>query len=189
MPSLLFSKPAPHLPGCRVSTAARPPPPDHGELRAGRAGGIPLPWAAALCPSARGFPFLPPALTHTHTHTQVACHRGIMSLRRLPLCRVVSWTHTHTHTHTHTRAACHRGVMSLRRLPLCRVRSWTLGFNVLRWLSLQCRRPGFDSWAGKIPWRREQLPSPGFWPEEFMGYSPWGRLGGSRERGYMFAYG
>ena len=27
---------------------------------------------------------------------------------------------------------------------------------------LQCRRPQFDSWAEKIPWRRERLPTPGF---------------------------
>ena len=41
---------------------------------------------------------------------------------------------------------------------------------------LQCRRPGFDPWVGKIPWRRERLPTPVFWPGEFYGlYSPWGR--------------
>ena len=28
-------------------------------------------------------------------------------------------------------------------------------------------RPGFDSWVGKIPWRRERLPTPVFWPGEF----------------------
>ena len=40
---------------------------------------------------------------------------------------------------------------------------------------LQCRRPGFDAWFGKIPWRREQLPTPVLWPGEFHGlYSPWG---------------
>ena len=43
-------------------------------------------------------------------------------------------------------------------------------------ICLQCGRPGFNSWAGKIPWRREQLPTPVFWPGEFHGlYSPWGR--------------
>ena len=26
---------------------------------------------------------------------------------------------------------------------------------------LQCRRPGFDPWVGKIPWRRESLLTPG----------------------------
>ena len=43
-------------------------------------------------------------------------------------------------------------------------------------ICLQCRRPGFDPWVGKIPWRRERLPTPVFWPREFHGlYSPWGR--------------
>ena len=35
--------------------------------------------------------------------------------------------------------------------------------------------PG-NPWVGKIPWRRERLPTPVFWPGEFHGlYSPWGR--------------
>ena len=39
----------------------------------------------------------------------------------------------------------------------------------------KCGRPGFDPWVGKIPWRREQLPTPIFWPGEFHGlYSPCG---------------
>ena len=39
--------------------------------------------------------------------------------------------------------------------------------------------PGFDPWVGKIAWRREWLPTPVFWPEEFhgqrslVGYRPW----------------
>ena len=42
-------------------------------------------------------------------------------------------------------------------------------------ICLQCRRPGFDPWVGKIPWRKERLPTPVFWPGEFHGlYSPWG---------------
>ena len=37
---------------------------------------------------------------------------------------------------------------------------------------------GFDPWIGKIPWRREQLPTPVFWPEEIHGlYSPWNSPG------------
>ena len=32
---------------------------------------------------------------------------------------------------------------------------------------LQCRRPGFDPWVRKIPWRREWLRSPEFLPGEF----------------------
>ena len=35
---------------------------------------------------------------------------------------------------------------------------------------------GSDLWDGKIPWRRERLPTPVFWPGVFHGlYSPWGR--------------
>ena len=41
-----------------------------------------------------------------------------------------------------------------------------------------CRRPGFDPWVGKMPWRRERLPTAVFWPGEFHGRrtpgSPWG---------------
>ena len=36
-------------------------------------------------------------------------------------------------------------------------------------------RPGFDPWIGKIPWKRERLPTPVFWAGEFNAlYSPWG---------------
>ena len=31
------------------------------------------------------------------------------------------------------------------------------------------RRSGFDPWVGKIPWRRERLLTPVFWPGEFDG--------------------
>ena len=42
-------------------------------------------------------------------------------------------------------------------------------------LQLYRRRPGFDPWVGKIPWRREWLPTLVFWFGEFYGlYSPWG---------------
>ena len=51
----------------------------------------------------------------------------------------------------------------------------------LRWwrIHLRCRRPGFDTWVGKIPWKREQLHTPIFWSGEShgqrspAGYSPW----------------
>ena len=36
-------------------------------------------------------------------------------------------------------------------------------------MHLQCGRPGFDPWVGKMPWRRERLPTPVFWPGEFHG--------------------
>ena len=47
-------------------------------------------------------------------------------------------------------------------------------------ICLQYGRPGFVPWVVKSPWRREQLPTPVFWPGEFhgqrslLGYSPWG---------------
>ena len=48
-------------------------------------------------------------------------------------------------------------------------------------ICLQCRRPGFDPWFGKILWRRKWQPIPVFLPGKFhgqrslVGYSPWGR--------------
>ena len=30
-------------------------------------------------------------------------------------------------------------------------------------------------WVEKIPWRKERLPTPVFWPGEFFGLSPWCR--------------
>ena len=45
----------------------------------------------------------------------------------------------------------------------------------------QCRRPGFDPWVGKIPWRRKWQHTPVFLPgksrgqRRLAGHSPWGR--------------
>ena len=36
-------------------------------------------------------------------------------------------------------------------------------------IHLQCRRPGFNPWIRKIPWRREWQPTPVFLPGEFHG--------------------
>ena len=36
-------------------------------------------------------------------------------------------------------------------------------------IRLQCRRPGFNSWIRKIPWRREWQPTPVFFPGESQG--------------------
>ena len=60
-------------------------------------------------------------------------------------------------------------------------RSWSLG-NVRPSLVAQtiknppaCGRPGFDPWVGKIPFRRERLPTPGSWHGELHGLdSLWG---------------
>ena len=36
-------------------------------------------------------------------------------------------------------------------------------------MCLQCGRPGFNPWVGKIPWRKERLSTPVFWPGESHG--------------------
>ena len=56
-------------------------------------------------------------------------------------------------------------------------------------LCLKRRRPGFDPWVGKIPWRRAWLPTPVFLPGEFhgqrslVGCSPWGCKESDRAEG------
>ena len=47
-------------------------------------------------------------------------------------------------------------------------------------ICLQCRKPRFDPWVGKSPWRRKWQPTPVFLPgrshgrRSLVGYSPWG---------------
>ena len=43
-----------------------------------------------------------------------------------------------------------------------------------------CKRLGFDPWAGKIPWRREWQPAPGFLPGKFQGQ--WSLVGYTKGR-------
>ena len=51
---------------------------------------------------------------------------------------------------------------------------------VAQMVSLQCGRPAFNLWVGKIPCRRAWQPTPVFLPGEsheqriLVGYSPWG---------------
>ena len=50
-----------------------------------------------------------------------------------------------------------------------------LGLPMYCRIHLQCSRPAFDPWVGKIPWKREKPSTPVFWPGEFHGLcSPWG---------------
>ena len=65
---------------------------------------------------------------------------------------------------------------TVRRVSMTRLYSATLPIYLaipwwLRWrrICLQCGRPGLDPWVGKIPWRREQLPTLVFLPGEFHG--------------------
>ena len=83
------------------------------------------------------------------------------------------------------RATFHRVAKSWTRLKWLSMH--TRGFpagTVGKESTCQCRRQkrqGFDSWVGKIPWRRKWQSTPVFLPGKFsgqrnlMGYSPWGR--------------
>ena len=56
--------------------------------------------------------------------------------------------------------------------------------TIIKWLHVN-GRPGLDPWVGKIPRRRERLPTPVFWSGEFHGlYSP----GGRKELDFHFHY-
>ena len=63
--------------------------------------------------------------------------------------------------------------------------------QVAQWwrICLWLRRHRFDSWVGKIPWRRKWKPTSGFLPgkshgwRSLVGYSPWGQ----RRVGYSLA--
>ena len=44
--------------------------------------------------------------------------------------------------------------------------SWASLVAQLVKIHLQCGRPGFDPWVGKIPWRRARQPTPVFLPGE-----------------------
>ena len=70
--------------------------------------------------------------TYTHTHTHIYTYTHI-------------YTHVYTHTHTHTHIYIVASLVGQAVKNL-----------------LQCQRPMFNPWVGKIPWRREWPPSPGF---------------------------
>ena len=59
------------------------------------------------------------------------------------------------------------------------IRGFPSGSDV-KSVCLQCWRPGFDPWVGKIPWRRKWQPTPVFLPGKshgswnLVGYRPWG---------------
>ena len=54
-------------------------------------------------------------------------------------------------------------------------------------ICLQCRRPWFDSWVGKIRWRRDRLPTPVFLAADLGSIPGLGRSPGE-EKGYPLQY-
>ena len=65
----------------------------------------------------------------------------------------------------------------VKHFKICKAAWWLRRYRVY----LQCRRPRFDPWVGKIPWRRKWQSTPVFVPGEshgqrsLAGCSPWGR--------------
>ena len=61
------------------------------------------------------------------------------------------------------------------------INTWASWGLIWKRICLQCRRLRFDPEVGKIPWRREWLPTPVFWPGEshgqrsLVGYHAWCR--------------
>ena len=60
--------------------------------------------------------------------------------------------------------------------PSCNTFTLYQNIGLPWWLSqcsihLQCKRPGFDPWVGKFPWRRAWQPTPVFLPGESHGQS------------------
>ena len=53
---------------------------------------------------------------------------------------------------------------------------WTWWWPRWEKLWLQCRKPEFDPWVRKIPWRREWLPTPVFLSGKFHEQKNFGRL-------------
>ena len=79
---------------------------------------------------------------------------------------------------------CHRPALTQGRLRLQwrqKMTQWGCCLITLPLASghLQCRRPGFDPWVGKIPWRRARQPTPVLllgespWTEELVRLCPW----------------
>ena len=86
---------------------------------------------------------------------------GSMLMKRLLQANMFCLTHTHTHTHYYYETN-------------------TSGGSDSKSICLQCGKPGFDPWFGKIPWRRKWQPTPVLLPEKshgrrsLAGYRPWG---------------
>ena len=81
---------------------------------------------------------------------------------------------------------CHHPGLFLIYLNLWRLYGASLVAQMFKHLPV-IWETGFDSWVGKIPWRKEWLPTPVFWPREFHGlYSLWGWKSGTQLSNFYF---
>ena len=75
---------------------------------------------------------------------------------------------------------CFKSKIKIPKLILAIGKTCFLGGSDDKRICLQGKRPGFNPWVRKMPWRREWLPTPIFLPGEshgqrsLAGYSPWG---------------
>ena len=71
-------------------------------------------------------------------------------------------------------SVCFRALIGITRMLLLWTNSTSnFGASLVAQLVKNAVR---ETWVGKIPWRRERLPTPVFWPREFHGlFSPWAR--------------
>ena len=83
----------------------------------------------------------------------------------------------HTHTHTHTHILTIARVQWLLYPGNCKNMLLWLPWQLSWWrICLQCRKPQFDPWVGKIPWRRAWQPTPAYLSGESPGTEEPGRL-------------
>ena len=107
----------------------------------------------------------------------------LLWLSNIPLCLYTTFSLSiHLDGHLGCLHVLVHSLSLLRKMPLMNIyiHLWDSLIAQLVKNCLQCRRPGFDSWVEKIPWRRKWQHTPVFLPGKSHGqrslvvYSPWG---------------
>ena len=76
-------------------------------------------------------------------------------------CVEKKYPYTGSKSHIQVVIPQHKADRTARSTPMLpTITNWQLSWQRIH---LQCNRPQFDSWVGKIPWRRDRLPIPVFW--------------------------
>ena len=108
----------------------------------------------------------------------MATHSSVLALRiqgwgSLVGCRL--WGHTELDT---TEVTCLAAAAHAK--PTSLMDTWSFPWWLRRSsICLQCRKPRFSPWIGKIPWTRKWQPTPVFLPGDahgqrsLVGYNPW----------------
>ena len=81
------------------------------------------------------------------------------------------WKPTHEYDDTHLWSPMYPAAFPIFFLTCSSIHN-VIGFpggSTSKRIHLQCGRPRFHPWVGKLPWRRERLPAPVFWCGEFHG--------------------